>query len=328
MNALIQKYGKKVGIPLIVLIAIIFPQLHIGDYYTRVAVTIMVYAILGEGLNIITGLTGQISWGHSAFFAVGAYTGAILTKTYGWSFYPGMIAAAVLAGLFGLVLGLPSIRLQGAYLVIVTSGFSQIVNMLTLNLKSLTNGAMGMKMIPKPTLFGHNLTVPNTGMYYLILIMLIITVYICYAIKNSKMGRALRAIGNDQLAVNLMGISAYHYKVAAFAISAIIAGAAGAFYAALIGSLDPFTFSTDMSTVILCIVLLGGRGSIPGMIVSSAILLIFPEVARFMTNYRFIVYGVLIIVIMKFKPDGLFGGKSKNPYEYPKGVAVSEGGDQ
>ncbi len=327
-RSFMDKYGVRYGALLALVVAIIFPQLGLGNYYSRVGIIIMVYAVLGLGLNLVTGLAGQISMGHAAFFAVGAYIGAVLTKNYGWDFFAAAPVAAIGAGLCGLLLGLPTMRLSGAYLVMVTSGFAEVVKMVTINWKDVTNGALGIKNIPAPNFFGIELAIKNNGLYYLALAILVLSVLVVYAVKYSKMGRALRAISDDELAVVLMGIDTNKYKILAFVIGAMLAGLIGAFYTSMQGYIDPYTFSADMSTLILCVVLVGGRGSIGGMIVSAFILMAFPEVLRFMADYRFVVYGAILIFMMRFKPDGMFGGKSKKPYKLPKGIVLDKVGDK
>lgn len=308
--------------------AIAFPLLNTNLYYQRVLIIIGIYAILALSLNIITGFAGIISMGHAAFFSIGAYSSAILLRGTQMNFFLSALIGALVAAFAGLLLGLPTLRLQGAYLVMTTTGFAEVVRMVTINWESLTNGALGIKNIPPPRLFGRELTGTNGGMYYLMLLLLVLVILICSAIKYSKMGRALRAIKDDELAVTLMGISANRYKVQAFVIGAAIAGFIGAFYSSLQGYIDPYTFTTDMSTVILCIVLLGGMGSVWGMIIAAGLLMSFPEVLRFLSEYRFVVYGVLLIIMMRYRPEGLLGGPSKKPYKLPKGVIRKQGGDE
>jgi branched-chain amino acid transport system permease protein len=201
-------------------------------------------------------------------------------------------------------------------------GFAEVVKIILLNWDSVTNGALGIQNIPRPVLFGKELTILNGGLYYLMLVYLLIVTLICIAVSKSKMGRALSAIRDDELASLLMGTNVNAYKISAFVLSACLAGFAGAFYAYMIRYIDPNTFSNDMSMMILSIVILGGRGSISGMFLGSMLLVIFPEVLRFMENYRFIIYGILLVVMMRFRPQGLLGGLSKKPYKLPKGVII------
>jgi branched-chain amino acid transport system permease protein len=271
---------------------------------------------------------GSVSMGHAAFYAVGAYVSALLAKDFGMNFFVSALIGAALAGICGYLLGLPTLRLTGSYLAIATMGFSEVVKVVTLNWDDVTNGPLGLKLIPTPKLFGLELTTENGGLYYLLLVLLALVILLCIAIKNSKMGRALFAIKNDELAAKLMGVETNRYKVSAFVIAAVIAGYMGAFYASMTSFIDPNTFTIDTSTQILCIVLLGGLGSISGMILGSALLMSFPEFLRFADSYRFVIYGVLMILMMLFRPQGILGGLSRKPYKLPKGITVNKLGGE
>lgn len=328
MASLLGDKGIRALAGVLLLAALLFPMLSSNLYLQRVLIIIGVYAILALSLNIITGYAGIVSLGHAAFFSIGAYTAAILMRNGTVPFLVAAIAGAVIAAFAGLLLGLPTLRLNGAYLVMTTQGFAEVIRMITINWESVTNGALGIKGIPAPTFFGKELTSTNGGMYYLMLAILLAVIFICYAIKNSKMGRALRGIKDDELAVSMMGVNVNRYKVQAFVIGAAIAGFIGAFYSGLQGYIDPYTFTTDMSTVILCIVLLGGMGSIWGMLIAAGLLMSFPEALRFLSEYRFVVYGLLLIIMMRYRPEGLLGRPSRKPYKLPKGVTNRQGGDR
>lgn len=301
------------------------PFLGLSQYVMRVVIMAGIYTMLALSLNLVTGLMGQISMGHAAFYAIGAYTAALCTLRLGMNFLAGTLFATLMAGAFGFLLGLPTMRLSGAYLVITTMGFAEVVKIVLLNWDSVTNGALGVQNIPRPVLFGFEFTVLNGGLYYLMLVYLAVVALVFLAVKRSKMGRALTAIRDDELAGTLMGVNTAGYKIAAFALSAALAGFAGALYAYMIRYIDPNTFSNDMSMMILSIVILGGRGSLVGMFMGSGLLVSFPEVLRFMENYRFIVYGLLLVLMMRFRPQGLLGGHSKRPYRLPKGVKLPGG---
>lgn len=301
---------------------LMIPKMGFSQYVLRVITMMGVYTMLALSLNLVTGLMGQISMGHAAFYAIGAYTASLLTTRLGANFLLGTLCATAMAGLFGLLLGLPTMRLTGAYLVITTMGFAEVVKIVLLNWDSVTNGALGVQNIPRPIVFGWQLTTPNGGLFYLMLLYLTIVTLICLAVKHSKMGRSLVAIREDELAAKLMGVNTAGYKIAAFALAAALAGFAGAFYAYMIRYIDPNTFSNDMSMMILSIVILGGRGTLGGMFLGASLLVSFPEVLRFMEDYRFIVYGLLLVLMMRFRPQGLLGGLSKKPYRMPKGVVI------
>lgn len=281
---------------------------------------IMLYSILGLALNIITGYTGQVSIGHAGFCAIGGYTSALLNVHFGMNFILSAICAMIVAGLFGVLLGMPTLRLSGTYLTIATLGFGEIVRMLALNWEGLTGGSLGVSGITRPVIFGVELTTFNGGLYYLILFLLVVVSLAIYVIIRSKMGRAFMAIRDDQLAATLMGINVTHYKMASFVLSAIITGLGGAFYVHMVRFIDPNTFNFDISILIISIVILGGMGTMKGIYLGALLLISFPEVLRFLSEYRFIFYGLILVLMMRFKPEGILGGQSRRRYKMPKGI--------
>lgn len=317
MESFLDKY--KLPVTLIASAVLIgLPFMGFSQYVMRIFIMIGIYSVLALGLNILTGYTGQVSLGHAGFFAIGAYTSALLMLKLGANFFVAMLAGACLSALCGLLLGLPTLRLSGTYLSIVTLGFGEIVKMVTMNWDNVTNGTLGLKNIPKPKLFGTKLTLANNGLYYLMIAIVVLVTIACIMIIKSKTGRAMMAIKEDELAATMMGIKTTRYKVLAFVISAFITGIAGSYYASLIGFIDPNSFTFDVSTLIISVVILGGMGTIRGMFLGSAILIIFPEVSRFLMDYRFVVYGLILVLMMRFRPQGLLGWKSQMPYKMPK----------
>ena len=294
------------------------PLLGLSQYLIRIFIMIGIYSMLALGLNLLTGYTGQVSLGHAGFFAIGAYVSSLMSINLGCSFIISFIAGALITALCGFLLGLPTMRLSGSYLTIVTLGFGEIVKMVLLNWTDVTNGPMGLKNIPKPNLFGMDLTLANNGLYYLMLFLVLLVSVVCVMLIRSKTGRAFIAIKDDELAATMMGIRTSRFKILSFAFSAGIAGLAGAFYAPVISFIDPNTFVFDVSTLIISIVILGGMGTMRGMYLGAAILIAFPEVARFLMDWRFVVYGLVLVVMMRFRPQGLLGWKSQMPYKLPK----------
>lgn len=320
----IEAQLSKFSVPMIVLaiaLTAAFPLLDMPSYVNRIVILIMIYATLALGLNLPTGYTGQVSLGNSGFFAIGAYTSALLVTDAGWGFFAALPCAALLAGAAGLLVGLPSLRLSGSYLSIVTLGFAEIVKMIATNWESVTNGPMGVKNIPRPFLFGIELSLRNHGAYYLIFAILLLTTLACYLIVNSKIGRAFIAIKEDELAATMMGVNTVNYKVLAFVLSAMISGVGGAFYAHFMRYIDPNSFTFDTSILILSIVILGGMGTLRGMFVGALLLVSFPELLRFLEQYRFVFYGLVLVLMMRFRPQGLLGWQSRLPYKFPPGVS-------
>ena len=281
----------------------------------RVAIMIILYAMLGMGLNVLIGYTGQVSLGHAGFYGIGAYTCALAMTKLGWSFWPSLLAAGVVSALIGFLLGLPTLRLSGTYLSIVTLGFCEIVQMILKQWEPVTNGNYGIRNIPKPVFFGMKLDMKNGGLFYLVLAMCVLTGLACLAIRNSRAGRAFMAIKEDELAATMMGIRTSRYKILAFVISAFITGLGGGLYCVVAnGFIEPGGFVFNTSILILSVVIVGGLGTIRGMVFGSALLWLFPQVFRFLNEWRFVIYGVLLVVMMQFRPQGALGWQSTLPY--------------
>jgi len=297
---------NKLVILLLFLIIILLPFLGIGDYILRIAIMAGIYIILASSLNLVTGIAGQVSLGHAAFYGIGAYTSALLSLKLGVSFWGAMVAAALVAGVMGFVIGLPSLRLKGGYLVITTLGFNEIVRLILINWDSLTRGPMGLPGIPAPSMFGRAFQ-SNVPYYYLILALAAITLFIIYSILNSRIGRNLLAIREDDVAAEAMGINPSRYKVTAFVIGAVLAGIAGSFYAHFVSYIDPQSFSFDESVTILSMVVLGGMGSMAGAILGAVLMVALPELLRFLVQYRMLIYGLVLVVMMLVRPMGILG---------------------
>ena len=280
-------FGKntKAFLAVFILAMILLPFSGASNYVIRVVIMIGIYTMLALGLNLLTGYTGQVSLGNAGFYAIGAYVSALLSTTYHLPFFVVTLVAAIVAALFGLLLGIPTLRLTGTYLSIATLGFGEITRLVILNWDNVTNGALGIKNIPRPSIFGFELTLANNGLYYLMVVMVAAIAVFCYLIINSKVGRAFISIKEDELASTLMGIKTTRYKVLAFVLSAFISGIAGSFYAHMIRFIEPNSFTFDTSIMIISIVILGGMGTIRGMFLGSAILVAFPEILRPLQGY-------------------------------------------
>ncbi|MGI6402748.1 MAG: branched-chain amino acid ABC transporter permease [Oscillospiraceae bacterium] len=302
-------------------VAYAVPFMGLSRLTMRILVMIALYSTLGMGLNVLVGYIGQVSLGHAGFFAIGAYTSALLNVNAGLSFWISAPLGACLAALIGLLLGLPTLRLSGTYLAIVTLGFCEVVIMVLKQWEPVTYGNYGVRNIPKPVFFGRELNLSNGGFYIIILTMALLTALVCHLIRNSKVGRAFVAIKEDELAATMMGIKTARYKILGFVMSAFITGFAGAFYSVINnGYIEPSNFTFDTSIMILSVVIVGGIGTTRGMIFGAALLLLFPEVFRFLDQWRFVIYGVLLVLMMQFRPQGALGWSSTLPYRLPKAV--------
>lgn len=319
----LEYYIGKFKLPIGIVCAVVLigiPFMGFSQYVMNLLIKIGVYVMFGLGLNLLVGYVGLVSLGHAGFVAIGAYTCSILVISGGLNFWLALLISALVAAVFGVLLGLPTLRLSGSYLSIVTLGFGEIVRTILKNWKSVTNGTLGVKPIPKPTLFGTSMTLANHGLYYIMLAFLVIITILCIVIVKSKTGRAFLAVKTDETAAIMMGINVTYYKVLAFVLSGVICAVAGGFYATTMGYIDPNSFTFDTSTTILSIVILGGMGTVRGVFLGSIILIVFPELSRALMDYRFVVYGIILVLMMRFRPQGILGWKSQVPYKLSKRV--------
>lgn len=270
----------------------------IDPYTMQILVNIGIGIILALGLNIITGLTGQLSLGHAAFMSVGAFAGALLTIKTGVPFYLNILLSGLITAVVAAAIGWPILRLTGDYLAICTLGFAEIVKVVFLNL-DITNRALGLT-VPTPR--------SDLSMPVIVLIVVVLVIAASAFIENSRFGRALKAIRDDEIAAESMGINIARYKVQSFAVSAFMAGVGGCLYAHFLGYINPSDFGFIKSIDMLSMVVLGGLGSIPGTVFGATILSAAPEFLRFMSQYRMLVYGALLVFLMVFRPNGLLGG--------------------
>jgi len=290
----------------VIILAALLPLIINDDYFLRVITIAGVFTILTLSLNLVTGFTGQFCLGWAAFYGIGAYTSALLAMKLGLSFWLTLPLGGLMAALFGILLGIPTMRLKDIYLAITTLGFGEIIRLIMLNWTDLTRGSMGLPGIPSPQLFGYEFST-NLPYYYLILILVLITVFTMYRLIDSRIGRALIAIREDDLAAKTVGIDITAYKVMAFAIGAFFAGIAGSFYAHYTSFIDPHTFSFMESISILAMVVLGGMGSITGSIIGAVILSVIPEMLRGLSEYRMIIFGLIMMAVMIIRPQGIMG---------------------
>lgn len=270
----------------------------INRTYSTVLLQVGVYIILAVSLNISTGYLGQLPLGHAGFMAVGAYVGALAWKAMpqGPGFMIiGLILAGLAAGVVGILIGIPALRLRGDYLAILTLGFGEIIRIVIINLPDITGGTPGLLNIPKYSNFN------------VIFVCVIITCFIIHTMMKSRHGRAILSIRENEIAAEACGINTTYYKVMAFSVSAALAGVAGGLYGGLQGSLFPSAFGFMDSINILVMVVLGGMGSMVGSVLAATVLTALPSMLQFLASYRMVIYSVLLILVMIFKPSGLMG---------------------
>lgn len=299
----------------LLLTALPFALEQVGSYFTHIAISILIFAILALSLNVIIGYAGIFALGHAAFFGIGAYTAALFMMKGELSFWLALPAAAVAAGLFGVLLGLAGIRLRGDYLAIVTLGFGEIVRLVFVNGGKVTNGPMGIPGIPAPDLFGYTLT-RKTEFYFLALLLLLFTLFVIYRVVHSGIGLSLMTIREDETLADAIGIPPVRYKVFAFSLGAFFAGAAGAFWASYISYISPDTFRYLDSVNILAMVIVGGIASIPGSVLGAAVMVLAPELLRFVHDYRMLLLGLAIVLMMMFRPEGIWSEKRRRIHVY------------
>lgn len=282
-------------------------------YLLNILIISGIFSILSVSLNVLCGFSGILSLAHAAFFGIGAYTLGLLTTKLGISYWIAFIAGGLFAAFFGIIIGLPTLRLKGDYLLIATLGFGEIYTNIMTNLDNLTEGTRGITGIPAPSLLGIQFDSD-----YTFIVVLFVTSALCVIstifIKNSPFGKILFALSEDEDGVASLGRNTTRFKVTSIAFSAFWAGIAGALYASYVGYINPNLFTINESILIFTMVLFGGLGSIPGSLIGAFILVALPEAMRFIglpntvaAVIRQMIYGLLLIVIMYFRPQGLLG---------------------
>ncbi len=287
---------------------------------------VLIYVMLGWGLNIVVGLAGLLDLGYVAFYAVGAYSYTLLAIHFDLNFWQALPLAGAFAALFGVLLGFPVLRLRGDYLAIVTLGFGEMIRIVLINWSRFTGGSEGITSIPAPTLFGLVFTnnpapgetafhqffaIPFAGvhklvfLYYLILALALLTHVFSMRIRRLPVGRAWEALREDEIAARALGLNPVMVKLSAFGLGAMFAGVAGAFFATRQGFINPSSFTFMESATILAIVVLGGMGNQMGVVCAALVLVLLPEVARDLAGFRMLLFGAAMVAIMVWRPRGL-----------------------
>jgi branched-chain amino acid transport system permease protein len=313
----------KLAAPALLVFALILPILFYHNrYLLDLGIMILTYVMLGWGLNIVVGLAGLLDLGYVAFYAVGAYSYALLAEHFGFSFWICLPLAGILASFWGIILGFPVLRLRGDYLAIVTMAFGEIIRLVLLNFQSLTHGPDGISGIPRPSFFGlpfnnepggfahtfglqYSFTHRIVFLYYLILLLALVTNAVSIRLRRLPIGRAWEALREDEIACRSLGINTTNTKLTAFAMGAMFAGFAGSFFATRQGFISPESFSFTESAMVLAIVVLGGMGSQIGVAVAATVMLGGFEFLREFAIFRMLVFGLAMVLIMIWRPRGL-----------------------
>lgn len=299
----------KFYIPVLIAIAafaIAFPFVF-SMYQTNIMTTALIYVVIGLGLNIVVGLAGLLDLGYVAFYAVGAYSYALLNYHFGLGFWTVLPIGAGLGTFFGILLGFPVLRLRGDYLAIVTLGFGEIIRLVLENWNEFSFGPSGIANIPRPGFFGMQMSLPAVTIYtyFLMIGLTLFTIFVVRRLQNSRIGRAWIALREDEIACQAMGIDKTRTKLTAFALGATWAGMGGVVFAAKTTFINPASFTIWESIIILCIVVLGGMGSIIGVISGALILILLPEYLRAFSEYRMLLFGAVLVIMMVFRPGGI-----------------------
>jgi branched-chain amino acid transport system permease protein len=305
-----QRILKMSGILILVFILLILPQV-LGLFLSEVFTIIGLYVLLGLGLNIVVGYAGLLDLGYVAFFAIGSYTVAVLTSPelgfFNLSFWQALPFAVVLGIISGVLLGIPVLKMRGDYLAIATLGFGEIIRILVLSdfLRPWLGGAQGIGKIPKASIGGFEFSGPEQ-IYYLILAGCLLVAFVSLRLRDSRLGRAWMAMREDEDVAQAMGINLVATKLLAFATGAGFSAISGAIFASKLSSVYPHSFNVMISINILCVIIVGGMGSIPGVIVGAAALVGLPELLREFAEYRLFVYGAALVAMMLLRPEGLW----------------------
>jgi branched-chain amino acid transport system permease protein len=314
--------------PALLIFALLVPVIFYHQrYILDLAILVLTYVMLGWGLNVVVGLAGLLDLGYVAFYAVGAYSYALLATTFGLSFWECLPLAGMLASLWGVMLGFPVLRLRGDYLAIVTLAFGEIIRLVIINWQDLTGGPNGISGIPRPTLFGIPLTPDDNGLaarlgipfspthrivflFYVILALALLTNWVTIRLRRLPIGRAWEALREDEVACRALGINTTTTKLTAFATGALFGGFAGAFFATRQGFISPESFTFNESALVLAIVVLGGMGSQLGVALAALTMIGGFELFRGLEQYRMLVFGIAMVLLMIWRPRGLISHRA------------------
>jgi branched-chain amino acid transport system permease protein len=324
--------ARKLLAPALLIFALLVPVIFYNQrYILDLGILVLTYVMLGWGLNVVVGLAGLLDLGYVAFYAIGAYSYALLATHFGLSFWVCLPLAGILAAFWGMLLGFPVLRLRGDYLAIVTLAFGEIIRLVIINWQSLTGGPNGVSGIPRPTFFGVPLTAGDDGLaarlgiefsstqrivflFYLILALALLTNWVTIRLRRLPIGRAWEALREDEVACRALGINITTTKLTAFATGAMFGGFAGAFFATRQGFISPESFTFQESALVLAIVVLGGMGSQLGVALAALIMIGGFELFRGLEQYRMLVFGVAMVLLMIWRPRGLIGHRAPTVY--------------
>ncbi len=315
---LLKPLQRNIFIGVVAIFAVLFPHFF-STYQTNVMTTALMYVVLGLGLNIVVGLAGLLDLGFVAFYAVGAYSYALLNLHFGLGFWTVLPIGGLIAAMFGILLGFPVLRLRGDYLAIVTLGFGEIIRLILENWGKFSKGPSGISNISRPGFLGMEFSLEQSILYtyYIMILFVIITIFVVNRLQDSRLGRAWIALREDEIACQAMGIDKRKTKLVAFSLGAFWAGIVGVMFAAKTTFINPASFTFLESAIILSIVVLGGMGSIIGVVFGALILILMPEYLRALSEYRMLAFGGILVCMMIFRPQGLISN-IRRTYRFEK----------
>ena len=290
----------------VAVVAIALPLVLPGSYHQHVLVLAGIFVLMALGFDLVLGYLGELSLGHAAFFGIGAYTTALLTRSFAVPFPVDLVLAGLFTGVFGFLIGGPSLRLKGPYFAIVTFGFAEILRLLALNWTSVTRGPMGLPDVPHAHLGPYPIN-SELGYYYVVLALIGLAVLVTRRLLDSTVGHAFLAIRENEELASAAGIATFRLKVVGFAIGMVFTGMAGSVYARYVHFVDPTALSFYFTVTVVSMVILGGQGSIAGTILGALLLTLLPEYLRVAERARLVIFGAFLILAIVFMPEGLGG---------------------
>lgn len=315
LNIQISPKLKKILLVLLVITMFLTPYIMTNTYYLHILILACIYACLTLSLNLVIGWSGQFSLGHVTFYGMGAYITTLLVMNAGMNFFFALLISAACVATFSALLCIPTLKLRGDYIAVVTLGFGEVFRLFVTNAVDITRGSMGIPSIPSPMLFGLEID-GKVMFYYFAVILLILYTIFMVRFNNSGFGMATLTVKEDEIAAYSLGIYPKKYKLAAFVIGGAMAAIMGSFYATYMGMIGPSSFTYAESIKMVSMVVLGGIGSIPGSIIGAFLLTILPEALRTFSDYRMIIYGLAMVLMMIFRPNGIWGANKRLINEY------------
>ncbi len=309
-------YSKMVLMPVLVLALIAAPAVITNKYMLHIIILCSMYSCLALSLNMVIGWSGQFSLGHVTFYGMGAYLSTLLVRSLGINFFLATLTAMVIVGIFSALLCMPTLKLRGDYIALVTLGFGEVFRLFISNAVAITRGPMGIPNIPPPSIFGFEIS-GKTAYYYFVLILLICFTIFMVRFDNSGFGMSMMAVNEDDIAATSLGINPVKFKLWGFVMGGVMAALMGSFYSVYMGMIGPSSFDYGESIKMVSMVVLGGQGSIAGSILGAFLLAALPEALRAFSDYRMVIYGAAMVIMMIFRPEGIYGRnkRTRNLYK-------------